>query len=147
MRKILIGLITTGLLLIGATSVIGETLKSPAEIYAEIKGISVDEAYAQRNAGNGLCWQDEDAGAREEFRAQMLEDKKAFIQEKVTAGELTQQEADEIIADIENNLANCGGPGYGRSYSGNEERPEFGQGPGGRGGCWGGGSGAGTTLQ
>ena len=122
MKKLLIGLVTAGLLLLAANSVIGSTLRSPAEIF-------------------------QDTDIREEFRAQMLEDKKAFIQDKVAAGELTQEEADSIIADIENNQAYCGGAGFGRGNFDGQERPEgyFGQGRGyGRGSCWGAG---GTNLQ
>ncbi|KUO62010.1 MAG: hypothetical protein APF84_05120 [Gracilibacter sp. BRH_c7a] len=138
MRKILIGLIVAVLLLVGANSVLGATFKSPAEIYAELKGISVEEAYAVRQAGSGFCLQTENPDISEEFRAQMLENRKAVIQEKVIAGELTQEQADSFIANMEENMANRDGS-LGRGGMGFGQRAE-GYLPGGRGnrgGCWG----------
>ncbi len=139
MKKILIGFIAIALLLVGANSVIGATFKSPAEIYAEIKGISVEDAYAERKAGNNFYLQAEDADVSEEFRAQMLENRKAVIQEKVLAGEITQEQADDIIANMEENIAYCDGTIGGRGM-GFGERAEgyFGGSRGNRGGgCWG----------
>lgn len=139
MKKVLIGFIAVALLLVGANSVIGATFKSPAEIYAEIKGISVEDAYAERNAGRSFASQAEDAGVSEEFRSQMLEQQKTFVQEKVIAGEITQEQADDIIANMEENIAYCNGFIGGRGI-GFGERTEgyFGGGRGNRGGgCWG----------
>ncbi len=136
MKKILIGLIAVALLLVGANSVIGATFKSPAEIYAEIKGISVEDAYAQRNAGS-FCLQAEDAEVADEFRAQMLENRKVVIQEKVAAGELTQEQANDIIANMEENTVYCDGSIGGRGMGFGQTEGYFGGGRGNRGGCWG----------
>ena len=135
MKKLLIGVVTASLLLLGATSVIGATFKSPP-VYAEIKGITVEEAYAERKAGNMFGALAEDPAALEEFKAQMLENKKAFIQEKVVAGELTQEQADSIIAKMEEMIAACDGT-MGNRGMGERMGSFFGKGFGmGRGNCW-----------
>jgi hypothetical protein len=60
-----------------------------------------------------------DAGKLEEFKAQMLEQKKAILDQRVKDGKLTQEQADEIYNAIKNNQANCDGTGsaaIGRKY-------------------------------
>lgn len=54
-----------------------------------------------------------EAGVLDEFKAQMLEQRKANLSERVTAGTMTQERADEIIAAMEENQANCDGSGTG----------------------------------
>jgi hypothetical protein len=49
-----------------------------------------------------------------EFQAQMLERKQAILDERVADGTMTQDEADEIIAAIKENMANCGQDGGSR---------------------------------
>lgn len=55
----------------------------------------------------------------DEFKAQMLKQKKAILDERVKAGSLTQQQADEIYSAIKENQANCdgsGNAGIGKKY-------------------------------
>lgn len=54
----------------------------------------------------------------EEFRAQMLERKQAILDERVSSGTMTREEADEIMAAIEENMANCDQNGGGRIGAG-----------------------------
>lgn len=146
-RKILIGAITAGLLLVGATSVFAATFKSPAEIYAELKGVTAEEAYAEKAAGSSYGQLAKEAGILDEFKANMLENRKALIQDKVANGQLTQEQADGIINNMETNMANCDGTGmngYGAQNQGQGKGK--GQGMGGMfgkgrgmsagGGCW-----------
>ncbi|UWG97151.1 YckD family protein [Dehalobacter sp. DCM] len=114
MKKVIIGVITAGLILVGAGTALAATYKSPAEIYAGLKGITVDQAYDQRESGKSFGQLAADAGLLEEFKEQMLINKKAAIQKKVTAGLLTQQEADALIQRIEANAAYCDGTGVGK---------------------------------
>jgi len=46
-----------------------------------------------------------------EARAERLEAKKEILAERVEAGQITQERADEIISAIEENQANCDGTG------------------------------------
>lgn len=74
----------------------------------------------------------------EEFKTAMLENKIAILNERVAAGTMTQEEADEIIKALEENQLTCDGTGearigqsYGAAFGGMMGR---GQGFGGQGG-------------
>ena len=63
--------------------------------------------------------QDESEDTWEKFRDEMFENKKAFIEERVKDGTLTQEEADEILKNIELMQEYClgaGGCGMGRGF-------------------------------
>jgi len=78
------------------------TNNSPAQIVSELTGNSIEEVTAKRNDSDKTYGQIAyDEGLWEEFSKEMLENKKAFLQEKVTDGTLTQEEADTIFANIE----------------------------------------------
>lgn len=113
MKKAITVIITAAILLVGATGVFAATFKSPAEIYAGLKGITVEQAYAERAAGSTYGALAQQAGVLDEFKNQMLESRKALIQERVANGILTQEQADAIIKNIEENMANCDGTGAG----------------------------------
>ena len=62
---------------------------------------------------------DESEDTWEKFRDEMFENKKAFIEERVKDGTLTQEEADEILKNIELMQEYClgaGGCGMGRGF-------------------------------
>jgi len=62
---------------------------------------------------------DESEDTLEKFRDEMFENKKAFIEERVKDGTLTQEEADEILKNIELMQEYClgaGGCGMGRGF-------------------------------
>lgn len=129
-KKLLVGVISAVLLLGGATTVMAATFQSPAEIYAALKGVTVDEAYAGKAAGKSFGAMAKEAGVLEEFQAKMLENKKAILQERVDSGQLTLEQADAAIKNLETNLANCDGTSLGQ------------KGCGVGGGCYGQGAGA-----
>lgn len=127
MKKLLIGVITAGMLLVGATGVLAAVFKSPAGIYADLKGITAEDAYTERAAGNSFGQLADEAGVLDEFRSKMLENREAVIRDRVADGRLTQEQADAIIKNMEANQALCdetgitrrgktdrmGGSGYG----------------------------------
>jgi hypothetical protein len=89
--------------------------KTPAEIVAGLTGQTVDSATAERTeTGKTYGTIANEAGKLAEFKAQILETKKAALQEKVDAGTLSQDRANEIIAAMEQNQASCDGTGTGR---------------------------------
>lgn len=73
---------------------------TPAEIYAEQAGVSLEETYGSRGEAR-FGQMAKDAGIWEEFNARFLEVKKEKIGDLVKAGDMTQAEADEIIAAME----------------------------------------------
>lgn len=87
------------------------TAKTPAEIAAGLTGKTVEELYKERAAGKTYGTIAKDAGKLDEFKAQMLEQKKAVLDQRVKDGTLTQQQADEIYNAIKNNQAACDGAG------------------------------------
>jgi hypothetical protein len=139
-NKMLI-LVVIGLLLLGATTVFAAELKTPAQIYAGLKGITEQEAIIERSEGEPYGVMAEDEGFGDEFKDAMLESKKAVLNQRVEEGILTQDQADAIMERIEQNIENCNGPGscgniggmYGAGFGNGSRGNGLGQGGYGRG--------------
>lgn len=129
-----------------AGTVYAATLKTPAQITAEVTGQSVD-AVTQERAESGKTYGTiaEEAGKLDEFQSQMLQQRKAVLDEQVQSGDLTQEQADEIYKNIQDNQATCYGQGGGYGMMGGG----YGMGRGGCGfgGGYGRGQGAGFRAQ
>lgn len=118
LNKILIlGLV---LLFILATSItaFAVTGRTPSEIVAGLTGKSTEElAELRYESGKtyGQIAYDEGENVWEEFRNEMLKNKKAILKERVDEGTLTQEEADEILTVMEEMQEYCpeNGGGYG----------------------------------
>ncbi len=115
MKKLLTPLLIVTVLLVAATSVwASTTVKTPAEIFASLTGKTVEEAYSQRAEEDKSFGQLAiEAEKFDAFTAEMLESKKALIQQRVDEGTLTQDEAEAFIAAMEDRLENCDGTGNG----------------------------------
>ena len=87
------------------------TAKTPVEIAAGLTGKTVEDLYKERAAGKTYGTIAKDAGKLDEFKVQMLEQKKAILDQRVKDGTLTQAQADEIYNAIKNNQATCNGTG------------------------------------
>lgn len=103
MKKVL-SLALVGVLAFGAMGM--SFAASPfgaAETYANIAGITVEEAYAVKLA-NGGTFGDlaKENGLYDEFSAAVLSSKITMINGLVKDGKLTQAEADALIASLEN---------------------------------------------
>ncbi len=94
-----------------AGMVYAATVQTPAEIAAALTGKSVEAVNEDRAAGKTYGTIANDAGKLDEFKAQMLEQKKAILDQRVKDGTLTQQQADEIYNAIKENQATCDGTG------------------------------------
>jgi hypothetical protein len=112
-------LILTGavIMTLGATSTTAfasTAYSTPAEALAGLTGRSVEavtaERYESRKSYGTLASQ---AGKLEEFRAEVLEIKKGILTDRVEAGLITQERADEILGAIEQNQTLCDGSGTG----------------------------------
>lgn len=123
--------------------------KTPAEALADLTGSTAENVLAQRAEGKTYGAIANEADVLDEFKVEMLEIKKAALQEKVTDGSMTQETADEIIASIEKNQTDCDGTGsrgtgceYGAGFGGG-----FGWGNGQRNGQGNGRNGSGCGMR
>ena len=130
------------ILLVGAfsiTAMAATGYKTPADIVAGLTGRTADSVTEERTeSGKTYGTIANEAGVLDQFKSQMLEQKKAILEEKVAAGTITQERADAIIAAMENNQANCDGTGSGMGMrsgtcTGNGTGMGFGGGSGGNG--------------
>lgn len=136
-----LAVIGTALLAIGATSMtaFAASVLTPAEIVAGLTGKTVEEVSSEKTeTGKTYGTIANDAGKLQEFKDEMLESKKAILDERVKEGLMTQEQANEILAAIETNQANCtgtGNGGIGRQFGAGFGKM-MGQGQGrGQGGC------------
>ncbi len=86
---------------------------TPAEIVAELTEQPLESVMEQRGEGatyGALAMQ---ADVWEEFQQRMLELRKEILDQRVAAGQLTQEEADQIYQGLQENLATCPGTGAG----------------------------------
>jgi len=112
-RKLL--MVFTVIAILGAGSAAyAATTKTPAEIAAGLTGKSVETLYQERAAGQTYGAIANEAGKLEEFKTQMLEQKKIILDQRVADGKLTQERADAIYDAMKNNQANCDGTGNAR---------------------------------
>jgi phosphate-selective porin len=84
------------LVLTTAAVALASELKSPVEILSDVSGNPVEDIQQQRQQGQTYGEMAEDYGKFEEFRQQMIEQKKAILEKRVQEGSLTQEQADEI---------------------------------------------------
>lgn len=98
------------------------TIKTPAQIYSDLTGKTVEQAYTERQEyGESYGQLAQEAGKYEEFKSQMMENKKATLEERVQSGQMTQEQADALMERMEN----CEGESQGL---GKAARAGFGQG-------------------
>ena len=109
----------------GASYATGTT--TPAGISA-LTGKSLEQVTTERAAGKTYGTIANDAGKLEEFKTQTLEQKKAILDQRVAAGNMTQAQADTIYNSIKANQATCDGTGS--TGLGQRSGAGFGQGQG-----------------
>ena len=151
MKKLIVLVVAIGVLGL-AGAVYAADIKTPADIAAALSGKSDEDVAKERAEGKTYGAIAKDAGKLEEFKAQILEQKKAVLDQRVKDGILTQQQADEIYDRIKTNQAACDGTGNAgigkKSGAGFGQEKGMGRGMGrgsGIGGC--GGAGCGMGLN
>jgi hypothetical protein len=100
-------------------AVFAAELKTPAEIVSGLTGKTIESLNEERAAGKTYGTIANEAGKLDEFKAQMLEQKKAILDQRVADGSLTREKADEIYNALKENMASCdgtGSAGIGRKY-------------------------------
>jgi len=112
LKKLLVVALVVGLM--GAVGVAyAAVAKTPAEITTAVTGQTVSEVNQERAAGQSYGAIANEAGKLEEFKAQMLEQRKALLDEQVKAGELNPEQAKTIYERMQDRMANCTGDGTG----------------------------------
>lgn len=108
-----LALIGAALGVVGVTSVTafaGTMYKTPAEAVAGLTGRNVESIIEERQETGKTCGTiAKEAGKLEEFKVVKLDITKERLSEKVAAGDMTQEEADKIIKEIEERQENCDG--------------------------------------
>lgn len=102
-----------------AGAVYAAGIKTPAETVSELTGKSLEDVQQERQSGKTHGTIASENGKLEDFKKQMLESKKAILDQRVKDGRLTQQQADEIYNAIKENQTSCdgtGSAGIGRKY-------------------------------
>ncbi|MDF2558019.1 MAG: hypothetical protein K0R71_1847 [Bacillales bacterium] len=117
-----VGVIGTGFAAYASTGT------TPVDIASKLTGKTVEELSQERVSGKTYGTIAKEAGKLEEFKTEMLEQKKAVLEQRVKDGLLTQEQADEIIKAITDNQVNCDGSGS--SMVGKKFGVGFGQGSG-----------------
>lgn len=108
-KKILvIGLAILSISAVSVSAVAATQNKNPAEVFSSVTGTSLEETTTLREqTGKTYGKLAQEAGKTLEFKSEMLEMKKDILATKVENKELTQQEADEILAVLEARMADC----------------------------------------
>ncbi len=109
-KKLLVGLLTVGVLS-ASVAVYAAEVKSPAEIASSLTGKTVTQVDQERAAGKTYGTIAKDAGKLDEFKKQILEQKKANLDQQVKDKKITQAQADTIYNAIKANQATCDGTG------------------------------------
>ena len=126
-KWIVVGMVVLAL---GATSAIAlaaSPYDTPAEAVAGITGRTEDSVREERvETGKTYGAIAFEAGKQEEFQAAMNEIREEALATKVEEGQLTQDEADAVLARIQERQAECDGTGSGQQN--HENLGLFGQG-------------------
>jgi hypothetical protein len=119
-----------------ATFAYAATTKTPAEIAAALTGKTITEVNQLRTTGKTYGTIAKDAGKLDQFKSEILVQKKAVLDQRVADKTITQAKADEIYTAIKNNQATCDGTGTAKI--GSKNGVGFGKGSGmGNGTCTG----------
>jgi hypothetical protein len=118
-RFLKVTVITAVLLALGTVgTAFAATYKTPAEIVSALTGKTTDEVTSERATGKTYGTIANEAGQLDEFKAQMLEQKKAYLDQQVKDGTLTQERADEIYNAMKEAQLTCDGTGSGSRGAG-----------------------------
>lgn len=100
---------------ISFTAFAASTYSSPSQAVAGLTGRTEESVIAQRSeTGDTYGTIAKEAGKLEEFKAEMLEIKKEALAARVKEGTMTQEQADAILKNLEENQALCDGTGSAR---------------------------------
>ena len=109
-KKFILGTIISFALL--GTVISAAATKTPAEIVSDLTDTPVNHVIKEKH-DNKVTYAHlaKKAGKLEEFKKAHLNSRKADLQQRVENGAISQQQADNIVKQIEKNQTNCDGSG------------------------------------
>ena len=87
--------------------------QAPAEIVAGLTGKTIDEVRADRQAGTSYGAQAVEVDKLDEFQTERLALCEQNLDQAVIDGNLTQEEADKLLAEMTDRMEDCDGTGTG----------------------------------
>lgn len=101
--KRFVSLLLVGVMMLGATGfAFADAPFGPASVYAGLTGITEEEAYdLHLSTGSTFGELATEAGVYDAFKEATLDSKITIINEMVASGDLSQEDADTIIAQLE----------------------------------------------
>jgi hypothetical protein len=94
-----------------ASAAYAAEIQSPSDIVSSITGKTIEEVQSERAEGKTYGTIASESGVLDEFKTEILEQKKLILDERVADGNLTQEEADEIYTKLQENQLTCDGTG------------------------------------
>ncbi|MGB8451792.1 MAG: hypothetical protein WCD89_05605 [Anaerocolumna sp.] len=111
-RFVKVTVIIAAIFILGtAGTAFAATYKTPAEIVSGLTGKTADEVNTEKVAGKTYGTIANDAGKLEEFKTQILEQKRAYLDQRIKDGTLSQERANAMYDTIEESQAICDGTG------------------------------------
>lgn len=100
---------------VGVTGVLAQSFLTPAELLSSLTERPVEELRTERfDSGLSYGQMAQEAGLLEDFKAGVLDVKRASLADRVEQGLLSQEEADALLSDLEARREDCSGePGQG----------------------------------
>ena len=94
-----------------AGTALAASFQTPAEIVSELTGMTTDQVDSERASGKTYGAIANDSGKLEEFQTQILEQKRAYLDQRVKDRTLSQERADAIYDKIVDAQSSCDGTG------------------------------------
>lgn len=111
-KLLIVGVAVLVLSALSITALAAAAYESPAEAVAGLTGKTLEDVIAEKSeTGKTYGQLANDAGVLDEFKAASLEMKKDILAAKVADGQITQEQADELLAAITENQTTCDGTG------------------------------------
>lgn len=108
-KKVLL-IVTLLLVITTVTAFAASNYNTPAEAAAGVTERSVEDVITERSETDKTYGAiANDAGKLDEFKSEMLEIKRNTLNERVSEGTITQEEADKFIATMEERQEYCNG--------------------------------------
>jgi hypothetical protein len=120
-KKLITGLVVVVLAVgaISATAFAASAYSSPAQAVAGLTGRTEESVIAQRTeTGDTYGTIANEAGVLDQFKDEMLSIREDTLAERVAAGTMTQERADEILAAMKIRQETCDGTGLGQNGTG-----------------------------
>jgi len=136
MKRVVLSVVVLLILSMGVV-VLADSFDTPGEIFANLKGITLEEAYNLRGSDKTFGGLSKDEEFYEEFLKANLESKKSLIEQKVNEGLITKEQARELLTLLEScdgtgqkQLGQKYGVGFGKGLNGNGNGKGLGRGRG-----------------